>query len=82
MTDTSCSFCGFPKDAVRVLLVGKDACICDGCLFLMAEMFSDVSNKPRGTVVTLAAAGGHFSVTGRLPARKPPSEGDGDEGEL
>ncbi len=32
-----CSFCGFPEDKVRFLIVGPGVSICDGCVMLCYE---------------------------------------------
>lgn len=38
--EASCSFCGKPQGAVRKLIAGPEAYICDGCVFLSYKIIN------------------------------------------
>ena len=50
---TSCSFCGLPREEVKILIAGVTGHICENCAKqanqIVAEDFSNTPEKPAGT---------------------------------
>jgi ATP-dependent Clp protease ATP-binding subunit ClpX len=56
---TSCSFCGLPREEVKILIAGVTGHICENCAKqanqIVAEEFSNTPEKPAGTTNKLDA---------------------------